>query len=116
MVRNIRAVYQFMRFEEKRDAEDVSKQKKKNFNKRNRKRPFLSHWCKAVFGGAGIKKAALLIARLFLIDWFGGPRPTLHIYLFALSGKTGQGVGLTFAFLIFSGYCYDIVRGSHYSG
>jgi len=51
-----------MRLTEKRDGTDVLKQKKKNFNTLNRKRSFLSHWYKAVFGRADIKKAAPVIA------------------------------------------------------
>jgi hypothetical protein len=58
------AIYQFMRFKEKRDGKDVLKQEKKNFNTRNRKRSCLSHWYKAVFGRGDIKKAAPVTARL----------------------------------------------------
>jgi capsular polysaccharide biosynthesis protein len=80
-----------MRFEEKRDAKDVSKHKKKNFNTQKRKRSYLTHWYKAVFGRADIKKDAPVIARLFLIaGWIGGPRPTLHIYLSALPGRPAR--------------------------
>jgi len=54
-----------MRLTEKRDAKDVYKQKKKNFNTQKRKRSYLTHWYKAVFGWGDIKKAAPVIARLF---------------------------------------------------
>ena len=73
------------------------------------KRPYLSHWYKAVFGREGIKKAAPMTARLFIVNNF-------QILFFRSAGLAGKGIGLTFAFLIFSGDSNDIVRGSHYAG
>jgi len=62
-----------MRFKEKRDAEDVSKQKKKNFNTQKRKRSYLTHWYKAVFGRANIKKSRAYDSATFYSQQFSNP-------------------------------------------